>query len=33
MSTRVVWSWLILAVPCAWLYAPVVSKLVQAKLP
>jgi exosortase len=29
MSTRVVWSWLILAVPCAWLYAPVVSKLVH----
>jgi exosortase len=29
MSTRVVWSWLILAVPCAWLYAPVISKLVH----
>jgi exosortase len=29
MSARVVLSWLILAVPCAWLYAPVISKLVH----
>jgi exosortase len=29
MSARVLSSWLLLAVPCAWLYAPVVSKLVH----
>ena len=29
MSPRVVSSWLLLAVPCAWLYAPVITKLVH----
>jgi len=29
MSTQVVSSWILLALPCAWLYAPVVTKLVH----